>query len=135
MRRRFAPGLGQLCDLGKRTRCYSEGVREEAESSNAGTTRVPYVWDYDIDETRFRALLGGREATGRLDRDWAAARLLDHASWCEIRRLMSLGDLGRGASARIKGQTMALAATIDVRTLVPHADWRQEAQGNRRLCR
>lgn len=71
-------------------------MREEAESSNASTTRLPYVWDYDIDETRFRALLGGGEAIGRLDRDWAAARLLDHASWCEIRRLMSLGDLVEG---------------------------------------
>jgi len=110
-------------------------VSDETQNASGAGRRLPYVWDYDIDETRFRALPGGREAIGRLDRDWAAARLLDHASWREIRRLMSRGDLGRGASARIKGQTMALAVTIDVRTLVPHADWRQEAQGNRRSCR
>jgi hypothetical protein len=71
-------------------------VGEEAEGPNGSTTRLPYVWDYDLDEARFRALLEGRDAMGRLGRDWAAARLLDHASWREIRRLMSLGDLVRG---------------------------------------
>ena len=60
--------------------------------------RLPFVWDYDIDEDQFRALLEGRETMGRLDRDWAATRLLEHASWKEIRRLMSLGDLVRGWS-------------------------------------
>jgi len=39
--------------------------------------RLPYVWDYDIDEERFRALLEGRETLGRLDRSWAAVRLLE----------------------------------------------------------
>jgi hypothetical protein len=66
------------------------------DSQNRGATPLPYLWDYDIDETRFRALLAGREAIGGLDRDWAAGRLLDYASWPEIRRLMSLGDLVRG---------------------------------------
>jgi hypothetical protein len=68
----------------------------ELESAGMAAARLPYVWDYDIDETRFRALLEGRETLGRLDRDWAAARLLDHAPWREIRRLLSLGDLVRG---------------------------------------
>ena len=57
---------------------------------------LPYVWDYDIDEPLLRALLAGRETLGRLDRDWAAVRLLDHAPWREIRRPMSLGELVRG---------------------------------------
>jgi len=57
---------------------------------------LPYVWDYDIDEPLFLAMLAGRETLGRLDRDWAAVRLLDHAPWREIRRLMPLGDLIRG---------------------------------------
>jgi len=57
---------------------------------------LPYVWDYDIDEPLFRGMLAGRETLGRLDRDWAAVRLLDHASWREIRRLMSLGEIVRG---------------------------------------
>lgn len=76
---------------------YSEVVRDSAHSeSRARTPRLPYVWDYDIDEETFRALLAGRQAVGRLDRDWAAVRLLEHASWREIRRLLSFGDLVRG---------------------------------------
>jgi hypothetical protein len=72
-------------------------VRDPApRESRARAPRLPYVWDYDIDEELFRAMLGGREAVGRLDRDWAAVRLLDHASWREIRRLMSFADLVRG---------------------------------------
>ena len=71
-------------------------MSEATRSANGAEARLPYVWDYDIDEVRFRALLEGRETLGRLDRDWAAVRLLEHASWREIRRLMSLGDLVRG---------------------------------------
>jgi hypothetical protein len=71
-------------------------VSHEAQTASGAGKRLPYVWDYDIDEDRFRALLEGRETIGRLDRDWAAARLLDHATWREIRRLLSLGDLVRG---------------------------------------
>ena len=68
---------------GLTVRCYSDGV-------------LPFVWDYDIDELRFRDLLEGRTTIGTLDRDWAAVRLLDYAPWSEIRRLMTLGDLVRG---------------------------------------
>jgi hypothetical protein len=71
-------------------------VSNETQSASAAGGRLSYVWDHDIDEDRFRALLDGRETIGRLDRDWAAARLLDHALWREIRRLLSLGDLVRG---------------------------------------
>lgn len=71
-------------------------MEKETQSASRAGKRLPYVWDYDIDEASFRALLAGRERMGRLDRDWAAARLLDHAPWREIRRLLSLGDLVRG---------------------------------------
>ncbi len=57
---------------------------------------LPYVWDYDIDEARFRALLEGRETLGRLDRSWAAVRLLEYAPYAEIRRLLSFRDLVAG---------------------------------------
>jgi hypothetical protein len=33
------------------------------------TARVPFVWDYDLDEEDFRALLEGRKTVGRLDRN------------------------------------------------------------------
>lgn len=70
--------------------------------------RLPYVWDYDLDETRFRAILAGREAVGSLDRDWAAVRLLEHAPYAEIRRLLSFSDLIAGWPAwrsRIRSET------------------------------
>ena len=71
-------------------------MSDETQNASGAGRRLPYVWDYDIDEDVFRALLEGRETLGRLNRDWAAARLLDHAPWREIRRLLSLGDLVRG---------------------------------------
>jgi hypothetical protein len=70
-------------------------MEEGTENPSERQTRLPYVWDYDLDEARFRALLRG-ERIGSLDRDWAAVRLLEHAPWPEIRRLMSFGDLIRG---------------------------------------
>ena len=39
--------------------------------------RLPYIWDYDIDEAQFIEILQGRRVFGRLDQDWAAHRLLE----------------------------------------------------------
>jgi len=47
-------------------------------------TKLPYVWDYDIDAAQFDELLAGRLTLGRLDRDWAAVRLLEYAPYAEI---------------------------------------------------
>jgi hypothetical protein len=55
--------------------------------------RVPYVWDYDIDEETFREILAGRVAMGRLDRDWAAVRLIEFAPYREIVRILGFRDL------------------------------------------
>lgn len=57
---------------------------------------LPYVWDYDIDENLFHALLDGRETRGRLDRNWAAVRLLEYAPYAEIRRLLRFRELVAG---------------------------------------
>ena len=38
-------------------------------------TRPAYVWDYDIDESKFNRLLRGELKIGRLDRNWAEVRL------------------------------------------------------------
>jgi hypothetical protein len=46
--------------------------------------RLPYLWDYDIDEATFEEILAGRKTLGRLDRDWAAVRLLENAPYKEI---------------------------------------------------
>jgi hypothetical protein len=58
--------------------------------------RLTFLWDDAIDEATFRAILAGAEQIGRLDRDWAAIRLLDYASCEQIRRFLSVGDLVRG---------------------------------------
>jgi len=57
---------------------------------------LAYVWDYDIDETQFRALLDGKQSQGRLDSDWAAIRLLDYASYPDIIRLLGFKRLVEG---------------------------------------
>ncbi|MDO8970356.1 MAG: hypothetical protein Q7U74_06685 [Saprospiraceae bacterium] len=58
--------------------------------------RLAYVWDYDIDEDQFCALLDGKQSLGRLDRDWAAIRLLDYAPYPEIIRLLGFKQLVQG---------------------------------------
>jgi hypothetical protein len=71
-------------------------------------TRLPFVWDYDLDEEDFGDLLAGRRTMGRLDRNWAAVRLLEYAPYADIRRLLSLRDLVGGWSswrARVRSTT------------------------------
>ena len=58
--------------------------------------RLPYVWDYDIDAVQFRELLSGQTKIGRLDRDWAARRLLEYAPYAEIVKLLGFRRLVAG---------------------------------------
>ncbi|MGA2489642.1 MAG: hypothetical protein ABSF99_05580 [Anaerolineales bacterium] len=58
--------------------------------------RLPYVWDYDLDETRFREILDGRRVEGRFNQDWAAVRLLEYATYEEIVRLIGFPKLIAG---------------------------------------
>jgi len=57
---------------------------------------LPYVWDYDLDEPQFQALLDGKQTIGRLDSNWAAIRLLDYAPYPEIVRLLGFRRLVAG---------------------------------------
>ncbi len=50
--------------------------------------RLPYVWDYDLTELQFRDMLAGRLTVGRLNRDWAAVRLLEYAPYGDIVQLL-----------------------------------------------
>ena len=59
-------------------------------------SRLAFVWDYDIDEAQFRNLLSGRESLGSLDRDWAAVRLLEYASYPQILGFLDPGALVQG---------------------------------------
>ncbi len=58
--------------------------------------RPPYIWDYDLTDGQFREILAGRLTLGRLDRDWAAVRLLDYAPYPEIVRLLGYQGLVEG---------------------------------------
>ena len=58
--------------------------------------RLPYVWDYDIDEAQLRAMLAGEMALGRLNRDWAAVRLLEYAPYPDVVRLLGYRALVEG---------------------------------------
>jgi len=55
--------------------------------------RLPYVWDYDLDQGQFLEILDGRLTKGRLDQDWAARRLLEYARYDEIIRLIGYKKL------------------------------------------
>ncbi len=57
--------------------------------------RLWYVWDYDIDEDTFQAMLDGKVTIGRLGRDWAAIRLLNYAPYPEIVRRLSFPAIVR----------------------------------------
>jgi hypothetical protein len=57
--------------------------------------RLPYVWDYDINEEQFQALIEGRLTLGRLDSRWALTRLVEHAPYAEIIRRAGFARLLR----------------------------------------
>jgi hypothetical protein len=59
-------------------------------------SRPAYVWDYDLDEATFGDLLAGRRQVGRLNRDWAAVRLLEYAPYTEIIHKLGFGALVEG---------------------------------------
>ena len=72
------------------------------------TPRLPYVWDYDLDEDQFRRLLSGALTIGRLDQTWAAVRLLEYAPYREVRRLLTFREIVEGWPAwrhRIRSQS------------------------------
>lgn len=59
------------------------------------STVAAYVWDYNIDEAQFASLLAGDLVLGRLDRDWAAVRLIEYAPYADIVRLIGFPALVR----------------------------------------
>jgi len=58
--------------------------------------RSPYIWDYDISENDFRAMLAGELTIGRLGQDWAVVRLLEYATYPEIIRCLGYQQLIEG---------------------------------------
>ena len=72
--------------------------------------RYPWVWDYDIDEQQFDAILAGRLVMyGRLDRDWAAVRLIEYAGYREMIQRIGFRDFVLGWPRwreRVRGDKM-----------------------------
>ncbi len=60
------------------------------------TARPAWLWDYDLDEAAFRALLAGERTIGSLDRTWAAVRLLEYAPWPQIVQFLGYRALIEG---------------------------------------
>lgn len=66
-------------------RLYNRSMKE--------TKKLPYVWDYEIDQMQFQEILTGRRVIGRLDQDWAVRRLLEYAPYEEIIHLIGYKQL------------------------------------------
>ncbi len=58
--------------------------------------RLHFLWDYDIDRDQYAEILAGKTTVGRLDRDWAAVRLLEYGSYREIIELLGFRELLAG---------------------------------------
>jgi hypothetical protein len=58
--------------------------------------RSPYVWDYNISESEFRAMLAGELTIGRLGQDWAVIRLLEYGTYPDIVHFLGYRQLING---------------------------------------
>jgi hypothetical protein len=58
--------------------------------------KARYVWDYDITQEQFDAMLEGRFADGHLDRDWAAVRVIEWAPYREMIQRLGYPGLVEG---------------------------------------
>lgn len=59
-------------------------------------SRLPYVWDYNIDEGQFRDLLNGKLTIGSLDRRWAAVRLIEYGTYEDLVRELGFRGIVEG---------------------------------------
>lgn len=85
--------------------------------------RPSYLWDYDLDESDFQALLEGRVAFGRLDRDWAAVRLIEYAPYREIVQRLGFPALVEGWPrwrGRVRSETRRSGLDFAVQWLPEH---------------
>ncbi len=59
------------------------------------STKIRYIWDYDIDEDKLKGILSNKMSMGRIDRKWAIIRLLEYAPYHEIIRLIGYREIVR----------------------------------------
>ncbi|HSH05037.1 MAG TPA: hypothetical protein VLL52_21160 [Anaerolineae bacterium] len=65
-------------------------------TTTTSNQRPPYLWDYNIDNQTFQAILAGKQTVGRLDQDWATIRLLEYGTYPEIIELIGFPALVEG---------------------------------------
>lgn len=53
------------------------------------------IWDYNLPQEDFEAILRGEKVLGSLDQNWAMARVLENLNYYEAMRLVSLEYLGK----------------------------------------
>lgn len=61
----------------------------------AKPVRPSYIWDYNLSEAQFLALLRGELVLGHLDQTWAAVRLIEYGPYADIRELIGFPLLVR----------------------------------------
>ena len=57
--------------------------------------RYPWLWDVDLGNAEFEAVLRGQNRVAGLDADWAMLRLIEYAPYREIRRLLPSAEFLR----------------------------------------
>lgn len=55
--------------------------------------KLPYIWDYDIDEDTLKDILSGKVSLGYLDKKWATIRIFEYAPYHEIVRLIGYREI------------------------------------------
>ena len=55
--------------------------------------KFKFLWDYKLTNEEFIRILDGRLKKGRLDRDWAAIRLLEYGSYQDIVQLLGYKEI------------------------------------------
>ena len=51
------------------------------------------VWDYDLMQDEFEAILAGKKVLGNMDQNWAITRVLENLNYYDAMNLVSLDTL------------------------------------------
>lgn len=88
-----------------RAGCADMVMTGEVQPTHA---RYPWLWDTDLDNEAFEAILHGRRAAPPYGISWALLRLVEYAPYSEIKRLLPREQflaLWPSLAARVRSQT------------------------------
>jgi hypothetical protein len=57
------------------------------------SSKIAYLWDYDIDEDKLKDILAGKLEIGRINKQWANIRLLEYAPYKDIIKLIGYREI------------------------------------------